>query len=231
MSDELQLPSLDLLYHEGPCLVVNKPAGILTQGPPGIDSMVVRVAEYYRLTENKTGNVYVGAPHRLDRPVSGALIFARHVRATRRLADQFAGRIVRKVYEAIVSGIVPDDAGLWEDYVYKIEGEARAEVTTADDRRGKIARLQFRVIERRSDSTRLEIELETGRTHQIRLQSAHRGFPVWGDDLYGSQIAFGPQTVDPRGRHIALHARRIEFRHPMTHLPVAIDAPFPATWG
>src|SRR5690348_16402309 len=99
--------SLDILYEEGPCLVVNKPAGLSTQAPPGIDSLEVRVKEFYRARrEQQEGKVYLGVPHRLDRPVSGAIVFARHVRAARRLSEQFENRLVRKLYWVCVEGTV-----------------------------------------------------------------------------------------------------------------------------
>ncbi|MEE3220671.1 MAG: pseudouridine synthase, partial [Planctomycetota bacterium] len=82
---------VEILYEEGPCLVVLKPSGILTQAPPGIDSMEVRLKSFLSERDNKPGNIYLGVPHRLDRPVSGAMLFARHVRACRRLSEQFFG--------------------------------------------------------------------------------------------------------------------------------------------
>src|SRR5687768_18255386 len=93
---------LEILYDSGPCLVVNKPPGVLTQAPAGIDSLEVRVKAYYREREQKEGNIYLGLPHRLDRPVSGAIVFARHVRAAQRLSSQFENRTVTKVYWAVV---------------------------------------------------------------------------------------------------------------------------------
>src|SRR5262245_34252518 len=87
-------PPGEILYEQGPCLVVLKPAGLLTQSPPGIDSMEVRVKQFLQEREAKTGNIYLGVPHRLDRPVSGALLLARNSRACRRLSDQFASRLV-----------------------------------------------------------------------------------------------------------------------------------------
>ena len=91
--NRMEMP-LDILYDDGPCLVVNKPAGVLTQAPAGIDSMEVRVKEFYREREGKEGNIYLGLPHRLDRPVTGAIVFARHVRAAQRLSSQFENRTV-----------------------------------------------------------------------------------------------------------------------------------------
>src|SRR3954462_12065170 len=95
-------PELEILYDNGPCLVVNKPAGILTQAPAGIDSLEVRVKEFYREREQKDGNIYLGLPDRKDRPVSGAIVFARHARAAQRLSAQFENRTITKIYWAIV---------------------------------------------------------------------------------------------------------------------------------
>src|SRR3712207_7196614 len=100
---------LDVLYDSGPCLVINKPSGILTQAPAGIDSLEVQVKAFYREREGKEGNIYLGLPHRLDRPVSGAIVFARHARAAQRLAAQFENRTVTKVYWAAVEGHVEPD--------------------------------------------------------------------------------------------------------------------------
>jgi 23S rRNA pseudouridine1911/1915/1917 synthase len=88
---------LEILYDNGPVLVINKPAGILTQAPAGIDSLEVQVKAFYREREQKEGNIYLGLPHRLDRPVSGAIVFARHVRAAQRLSSQFENRSVTEV--------------------------------------------------------------------------------------------------------------------------------------
>jgi 23S rRNA-/tRNA-specific pseudouridylate synthase len=133
------LPLLDILYDSGPCLVVNKPPGVLTQAPAGIDSLEVRVKAFYREREQKEGNIYVGLPHRLDRPVSGAIVFARHVRAAQRLSTQFENRTVTKVYWAFVEGEVRPDEGTWTDYLHKRHGMAQSIVVPEGDPRGKLA--------------------------------------------------------------------------------------------
>ncbi len=212
-------------------LVVRKPAGLLTQAPPGIDSLELRIKTWIKERDNKPGNVYLGVPHRLDRPVSGALVFARHARAARRISEQFEGRLVRKVYWACVAGDVMPDAGTWNDFLRKVPGEPRAEIVAADHPEGREAVLHYRVLARRSWGTWLAIELETGRTHQIRVQAASRGFPVLGDRLYGSQTPFGEQFDDERLRAIALHGRTLAFRHPMTQEKVSITAALGADWN
>ncbi|HEX4128959.1 MAG TPA: RluA family pseudouridine synthase [Pirellulales bacterium] len=224
------MSSPHILYHDGPCIVAFKPGGLLTQAPPGIDSMEARMKDWLRATEGKTGNVYLGIPQRLDRPVSGAIVFARHVRAARRLSEQFERRTVRKVYWACVSGTVEPSEGTWTDWLLKIVGQPRAMVVNADTPDARQAVLRYRRLGTFAWGSWLEIELLTGRNHQIRVQTSSRGHLVLGDTLYGSIEPFGPPYDDQREQHIALHARRLEFLHPMTRAPVEVTAPLPAAW-
>ena len=223
---------LEILYDEGPCLVVNKPSGVLTQAPRGIESMETRVKDFYRSREGKQPeeNIYLGLAHRIDRPVTGALAFARHVRAARKLCSQFANRTVSKIYWAFVEGEVTPDEGTWTDYLHKRHGMAQAEVVDADHPAAKHAILHYRVMFRNEMGSWLEIELETGRTHQIRVQSSSRNHPVLGDSQYGSTSPFGEQFEDLRLRGIALHARQLGLNHPMTGEPVDLVAPLPSAW-
>lgn len=219
-----------VLYEEGPCLVVGKPAGLLTQAPEGIDSMERRVKDFLKARDNKTGNIYLGVPHRLDRPVSGALVLARHLRACRRISEQFAGRLLRKVYWAAVEGTVAPAEGAWHDWMRKIPGQALAEIVSADHPEAREAQLAYRTLGETPAGSLLQVELQTGRTHQIRLQAAARGHPVLGDALYGADQLFGKQHRDRRLCSIALHARLIGFRHPMTGESVTVTAPLAEDW-
>jgi 23S rRNA pseudouridine1911/1915/1917 synthase len=225
---------IDILYEEGPCLAVAKPTGLLTQAPPGIDSMEARIKAFLKERKQKPGGVYLAVPHRLDRPVSGAMVFAKHVRAARRLSEQFEARSVRKVYWACVAGEVSPESGTWTDFVRKIPDRPLAEIIPAEQAKEfpdvRPAVLHYRVRGQAAWGTWLEIELETGRMHQIRLQAASRGHAVLGDLLYGSGIPFGEQHADERLRSIALHARSLAFHHPMTHEPVQVFAPLPVNW-
>ena len=223
---------LEILYDEGPCLVVNKPSGVLTQAPRGIESMETRVKTFYRSREGKhpEDNIYLGLAHRIDRPVTGALAFARHVRAARKLCSQFANRTVSKIYWAFVEGKVTPDEGTWTDYLHKRHGMAQAEVVDADHPVAKHAILHYRVMFQNDLGSWLEIELETGRTHQIRVQASSRNYPVMGDAQYGSTSPFGEHYEDVRLRGIALHARQLGFNHPMTGEPVDLVAPLPTAW-
>jgi RluA family pseudouridine synthase len=219
----------EILLEDGPCLAVNKPPGLLTQAPPGIDSLELRVKQFLKARDNKPGGVYLGVPHRLDRPVSGVLVLAKHVRAARRLSEQFEARSIRKVYWALVQGRVATESGTWRDHLKKLENEPKAAVVDESDPQGRSAVLHYRVRQHLDAMTWLEIELETGRMHQIRVQCATHGHPLLGDELYGAGLPFGPAAIDPRERLIALHARRLELKHPMTGAPLVVEAP-PTRW-
>jgi 23S rRNA pseudouridine1911/1915/1917 synthase len=221
---------LEILYDRGPCLVVNKPAALLTQGPPGVDSLELRVRRLYKEREGITGNIYLGVPHRLDRPVSGAIVFARHERAAKRLSRQFEERLVKKTYWAIVEGHVATAAGAWTDYLRKIPGEARAVVCDPSEDGAQWAALEYRLLKQFENASLLEIELGTGRTHQIRVQAGSRGHAIVGDRVYGATTDFGVPASDERERNIALHARQLRFRDPMIDEMVDAIAPLPCYW-
>src|SRR4051794_15212334 len=176
-----------ILYEDNHCIAVAKPAPLLTQGvPPGIPTLEAQVKAYLKDKYHKSGNVYLGIPHRLDRPVSGVVLFARSSKAAARLAEQFHGRQVRKVYWALVDGDVTRVEGVWEDWLLKIKDEARSLRVAAETPGARQAVLAYRCLHRVDGGTLLEIEPHTGRMHQIRVQAASRGWPVRGDVLYGS---------------------------------------------
>jgi 23S rRNA-/tRNA-specific pseudouridylate synthase len=158
------------------------------------------------------------------------LVLARHVRAARRLAEQFEARTVRKTYWTVVEGQVSPETGTWTDYLRKIPDAARVEVIPPDHPEARQAVLHYRMLATDGHRSWLEIELETGRMHQIRVQAACRSHPILGDAQYGAVAPFGPVTDDFRSRWIALHARSLEFRHPMTRQVVCQTAPLPSAW-
>ncbi len=216
---------VDLLWEDGPCLVFLKPSGLLTQAPPGIDSLETRIKRWLMRRGDLTAPPYLAIIHRLDRPASGVILFATKINAARKLSLQFEHREVEKRYWALVEGRVVDDSGRWVDWMRKVEGEPRSEICDPAADGAQEARLAYRVVRRFDDATLLEIELETGRTHQIRLQASSHGHPLLGDSLYGSRTPFGPDTPDERARWIALHARSLSFVHPVTKERVSISAP------
>lgn len=225
-----ELPEVEVLYHQGPCLVVWKPAGVATQAPPGIDSLETRLKQQLARALQPGERNYLGVPHRLDRPVSGAMVFATTRKATRRLAEQFERREVQKVYWACVAGTVQPEQGTWQDFMRKVPGQAHAEVVPPDHPDAQLAVLRYRVLGLADFGTWLEVTLETGRTHQIRVQAAARGHAVLGDQQYGSTLVFGPVTDNPRARAIALHGRQLAFRHPVSKEQVRVTAALPDYW-
>jgi 23S rRNA pseudouridine1911/1915/1917 synthase len=220
----------EILYDVEPCLVLCKPPGLPTQAPPGIDSLEIRVKSFLRQRDASPHDVYLGVPHRLDRPASGAIVFATRRRGAQKLARQFERRTIKKLYWACVAGRPDPPAGTWRDYVRKVYGKPQAEVVPADHPEARLAVLHYRTLTSASWGSWLEIELETGRTHQVRIQAATRGHPVLGDFQYDSPTPFGPQHADERLRAIALHARMLGFVHPASKQWVSVTAPPPGFW-
>jgi 23S rRNA pseudouridine1911/1915/1917 synthase len=188
------------------------------------------VKAYLKERYQKPGNVYLGIPHRLDRPVTGVIVFARNTKAARRLAEQFQQHQVKKIYWALIEGNLDRDEGVWEDWVRKIKEEARSECIPAGTEGARYALLHFRLLSRENQANLVEFRPETGRMHQIRVQSSAHGHPVLGDFLYGAKQSFGPRMDSPRDRIIALHARSLTFLHPIRYEPIHLVAPLPDTW-
>ena len=221
---------MDILFEDHHLIAVDKPVPLLTQAPVGIPSLEALVKDYIKEKYQKAGGVYLGIPHRLDRPVSGVVLFARNSKAAARVAEQFQQHTVAKIYWAMVEGEVREESGEWRDFLHKIEEESRSEIVAEGTEKAREAITHFRVLKRTSDSTLLELAPRTGRMHQLRIQSAHRGHPMLGDALYGSTRLFGPPAQHPRAQLIALHARRLTLMHPFQKVPLVIEAPLPARW-
>jgi 23S rRNA pseudouridine1911/1915/1917 synthase len=211
-------------------LIVNKPAPLLTQGPPAVPSLEGLAKAYIKAKYAKPAGVYLGIPHRLDRPVSGVVCFARNSKAAQRVHAQFAEHRVRKVYWALVDGTVSPSAGVWDDWMRKVAEEARVERAAEGEPGAKLATLEYRVLRPLPDCTLIELAPLTGRMHQLRVQAAWRGHAVLGDVQYGSTRPFGPPAAQPRERVIALHARRLTLTHPFTKRELTVEAPLPDSW-
>ena len=215
--------SLDILFEDNHCLALNKPAGWPTTHFDGTEETVDRLAKaYLKEKHKKSGNVFLGVVHRLDKPVSGVLLFARTSKAASRLSEQFREGGVEKVYWAVVENWGAADTGSLEDWLRKNEAAHRVEVLPPKTPGSQFARLLYTVKARHDGLTWLELRPHTGRKHQLRVQLASRGFPIFGDKKYGSPHAFGPA--------IALHARSLTFLHPVTKEPITLTAEVPRPW-
>jgi 23S rRNA pseudouridine1911/1915/1917 synthase len=229
-------PALDILLEDGPLLAVNKPAGLLTLGAiPLVPTLERQVKGWLKQRYGKPGNVYLGIPHRLDRPVSGVIVFARNSKAAARLHEQFRDRQARKVYWAVVEGEPREKEARLEDWLEKVPDQSRVRVVPEGTAGAKNAILSYRVlqcIERAGlPCTLLEILPETGRMHQIRVQLAARGWPVVGDFAYGAKLpALEQRLPEPRDEPILLHAQSLTILHPIRYEPLTIVAPLPEFW-
>jgi len=206
-------PGLDVLFVDNHLLAVNKPAGLLTQSAaPGDDNLLDRARAWVKAEYDKPGNVYMGLVHRLDRNVSGVVLFGRTSKAASRLSDAFRRRVTDKVYLALVVGETPGARTLEHRLAERDRG-----VVVAPE--GKPARLGYRRLATGGDHSLLEVTLMTGRKHQIRAQLAADGHPLLGDPRYGQR---SPLLARP-----ALHAWRLGLEHPVRREPLLIEASVP----
>lgn len=227
-SSDRAVPMLQVLHEDNHCLVVNKPAGLLTQGDStGEPTLLDAARAYLKEKYAKPGNVFVGLVHRLDQTTSGVVILARTSKAASRLSEQFRKGTIEKVYWAVVEGQIADDAGEWTDALLKDERRNVVEVVRAETPGSHAASLAYRVVERGLRNCWLEVRPVTGRSHQIRVQLASRGHPIAGDRKYGALSVV--KALDGRKR-IALHAHRVTFSHPTGRKAVSVTAEAPADW-
>jgi 23S rRNA pseudouridine1911/1915/1917 synthase len=224
------MPDIEIIFEDEHLLVASKPAGLGTQAPRQFDSMEARVRGYLQESAEQYQTPYLGIPHRLDRCASGVMVFAKQKTAARRLSKQFEHRDVEKIYLAIVSGHVQPKSGEWRDFVRKIPDQPKAEIVPEDHQEAKLAILDYNVVEQAEAYAKLRVRIETGRMHQIRIQCAARGLPVFGDVLYGSTQSYGHDFEHDRDRQIGLHAVEIQFEHPQTREQLSFNAPLPACW-
>jgi 23S rRNA pseudouridine1911/1915/1917 synthase len=215
--------ALHVLYEDNHLLAVAKPAGLPTMGvQPQEPSLIALAKDYLKQKYHKPGNVYLGVVSRVDATVTGVVVFARTSKAAARLTEQFRSATVRKVYWALVAGRPEPAEAVCVDWLRKDEPHQRMHVTRPQHPEAKEARLSYRTLQPLRTAALLEVLLQTGRKHQIRVQLAARGYPILGDRKYGSERPF------PDG--IALHARELELVHPVRRTPLKIIAPLPDCW-
>jgi 23S rRNA pseudouridine1911/1915/1917 synthase len=214
---------LEIIYEDNHCLAVLKPAGVPSTHFDGRTETIDRAAKaYLKEKYQKPGNVFLGIVQRIDKPVSGVLLFARTSKAAARLSEQFREGTVEKTYWAVVEGEVRPDAGSLEDWLHKDESARRIDVVAPRATGAKQALLHYQKRATYAGLTWLELRPQTGRRHQLRVQLAHHGYPIYADAKYGAVHTFG--------NAIGLHARSLTFLHPVRYEPVTITADVPRVW-
>jgi len=203
------------IFEDNHLLVLNKPAGLLTQpGQAGEDSLEAQAKDYLKQKYRKPGAVYLHAIHRLDKPVSGLVVFAKTSKALSRLNSEIRAKRTTKEYLALIEGRLPQEQGVLEDYLFHAEHQAKVVPE------GQLSRLTYQVLRRINSHTLIHIHLDTGRYHQIRVQLSHAGCPIVGDVKYGSKASFIEGAI-------ALHHQIFSIAHPVTKEIIIFKAPIP----
>ena len=214
------MSDLSVIYEDNHILVVNKAAGLLVQGDQTGDESLVDIAKrYIKDKYQKPGNVFLGLVHRLDRPTTGVIVLARTSKALTRLNQQFKDRLTKKVYRAVVSGS-PEPKARLEHFLRKNSSQNKSFHYPKNTLNTKHAILRYRYIEQLKSYHVLEIELETGRHHQIRAQLAAVGLHIKGD------LKYGAKRPNQNGS-IHLHAQSLALAHPTTKEEMKFIAPYP----
>ncbi len=212
----------EILYEDNHLIAINKAVSDIVQGDKTGDlSLDRKLKDFIKTRDHKPGNVFLGIPHRLDRPVSGVVVFAKTGQALSRMDQLFKEKKVNKIYYAIVGEKPPAARGTLEHYITRNTKQNKSYCHPQEVEGSKHAILHYRILAASDRYYLLEVILETGRHHQIRAQLAAMGCPVKGDRKYGA-------ARSNKNGGISLHARRISFEHPVKKIPVEIVAPFPA---
>ena len=213
---------MTVVYEDNHIIIVNKTASEIVQGDKTGDiPLSETVKQYLKEKYSKPGNVFLGVAHRLDRPVSGLVVFAKTSKALARLNDMFRNSEVKKTYWAIVKQCPPAEEGELVHYLVRNEKQNKSYAYDKEVKNSKKAVLNYRLLGHSQNYYLLEVDLKTGRHHQIRCQLAKMGCPIKGDLKYGF-----PRS-NPDGS-ICLHARRVRFIHPVSKEPIDITAPVPS---
>ena len=223
-ADLALLERVEVLHEDNHCLVLNKPARLLTMGDAtGEPTLLDWGKDYLKRKYDKPGAVFLGVVHRLDRPVSGVVLFARTSKAAARLSKQFRLRRVEKVYRALVSGNIPARKTVLQDWLWKDPGRNVTQVVAPMTPGAQQAALSVERLSTSGKVNRVEVRPVTGRSHQLRIQLASRGWSILGDGKYGSPIRMGGE--------IALHAYELTFAHPTTKEEIRVMAEEPVGWA
>ncbi len=212
---------MKILYEDNHIIIVDKESGEIVQGDKtGDKPLVEMLKDYVKERDNKPGNVFMGVVHRLDRPVSGVVVFAKTSKALSRLNAMFASGEVHKTYWAISRNMPAETEATLTHWIKTTERNNKSYASSTPSRDAKEARLSYRVIASSDRYHLLEVRLMTGRKHQIRVQLSSIGCPVKGD------LKYGDKRSNPDGS-ISLYARRINFIHPVSGKEIDVTAPVP----
>ncbi len=212
-----------IIFIDNHLIAVTKPAGLLTQPDRNTDeSLIDQTRQWIKEKYNKPNNIFLGLVHRLDRNVSGVVLFARTSKAASRLSKQFREGTPKKQYRAIVLGKLKEEHTTLVHYLRK-EKSLRATVFPRETPTAKRSELSYEVINSLENKSLLEVSLSTGRFHQIRAQMAFIGHPIIGDVKYGA-----PEPLP--NQEIALYAHKLVFSHPVSNEEITLTAPEPKTW-
>ena len=213
---------MEVVYEDNHIIIVNKQSGEIVQGDKtGDRPLSETVKEYIKVKYHKPGNVFLGVVHRLDRPVSGLVVFAKTSKALARLNEMFCKGDIHKTYWAIVKNTPTQSEAELNNWLVRNEKQNKSYAYDHEVKNSKNARLRYSVLARTDRYTLLEVHLMTGRHHQIRCQLSHMGCPIKGDLKYGF-----PRS-NPDGS-ISLMAKRIEFVHPVSKDTIQVEAPTPS---
>lgn len=211
----------EILYEDNHLIVVNKKISDIVQGDKTRDeSLDKKIKKFIKERDNKPGEVYLGLPHRLDRPVSGVVVFTKTSKALSRMSEIFREGKAEKIYHAIVKNPPEVKEGLLEDYIRKNEKQNKAYICSESDNGAKLAKLRYKQIAKSDNYFLIQVNLLTGRHHQIRVQLSNIKSIIKGDLKYGF-----PRSNKNGG--ISLHARSISFIHPVKKENIFIEAPYP----
>ena len=212
---------MTVLYEDNHIIIVNKTTSEIVQGDKTGDKPLSEIVkEWLKEKYNKPGNVFCGVTHRLDRPVSGIVIFAKTSKALSRMNDMFKNKEVKKTYWAIVKNTPKQAEGTLKHYLVKNEKQNKSYAYDTEKPNSKLAILHYKLIAHSEKYNLLEVDLETGRHHQIRVQLAKMGCPIKGD------LKYGFDRSNPDGG-ISLHARKVSFIHPVSKELIEVTAPLP----
>lgn len=219
---------MEILYEDNHIIIVNKASGEIVQGDKtGDEPLVETLKRFIKERDSKPGAVFMGVVHRLDRPVSGVVVFAKTSKALTRLNAMFAAGDVHKTYWAVTRNMPAEPSAVLTLYITSVERNNKSYASATPKPGSKEARLSYRLIASSDRYHLLEVNLMTGRKHQIRVQLSTIGCPVKGD------LKYGDKRSNPDGS-ISLHARRVRFVHPVSKKEIDVIAPVPqndALWG